>query len=167
MRMEAEPQRDYRALFAAQANRPAPGTYERLMLDRGATQEQRAKAKKNREVASADEWASHGSWGMSAIGNTDDEYGGAIHPWGIMSDFRLFNRKLSAGEINHFLYKPVAAKLPPKPPANVGDLVMGPKGRAFVRSIDVENQTMSLKAVGGSGTTRKTPWAQVSGKIAV
>ena len=84
-----------------------------------------------------------------------------------MSDFRLFNRKLSAGEINHFLYKPVAAKLPPKPPANVGDLVMGPKGRAFVRSIDVENQTMSLKAVGGSGTTRKTPWAQVSGKIAV
>ncbi len=48
-----------------------------------------------------------------------------------------------------------------------GDLVMGPKGRAFVRSIDVENQTMSLKAVGGSGTTRKTPWAQVSGKIAV
>ena len=90
-----------------------------------------------------------------------------IHPWGIMSDFRLFNRKLSAGEINHFLYKPVAAKLPPKPPANVGDLVMGPKGRAFVRSIDVENQTMSLKAVMGSGTTRKTPWAQVSGKIAV
>jgi hypothetical protein len=64
-------------------------------------------------------------------------------------------------------YKPVAAKLPPKPPANVGDLVMGPKGRAFVRSIDVENQTMSLKAVMGSGTTRKTPWAQVSGKIAV
>ena len=42
---------------------------------------------------------------------------------------------------------------------------MGPKGRAFVRSIDVENQTMSLKAVMGSGTTRKTPWAQVSGKI--
>ena len=79
----------------------------------------------------------------------------------------LFNRKLSAGEINHFLYKPVAAKLPPKPPANIGDLVMGPKGRAFVRSIDVENQTMSLKAVMGSGTTRKTPWAQVSGKIAV
>jgi hypothetical protein len=77
------------------------------------------------------------------------------------------NRKLSAGEINHFLYKPVAAKLPPKPPANIGDLVMGPKGRAFVRSIDVENQTMSLKAVMGSGTTRKTPWAQVSGKIAV
>ena len=75
------------------------------------------------------------------------------------------NRKLSLGEINHFLYKPVAAKLPPKPPANVGDLVMGPKGRAFVRSIDVENQTMSLKAVMGSGTTRKTPWAQVSGKI--
>ena len=140
------------------------------MLDRGATQEQRAKAKKNREVASADEWASHGSWGMKAIGNTDDgysSYSGAIHPWGIMSDFRLFNRKLSAGEINHFLYKPVAAKLPPKPPANIGDLVMGPKGRAFVRSIDVENQTMSLKAVGGSGTTRKTPWAQVSGKIAV
>ena len=26
---------------------------------------------------------------------------------------------------------------------------------------------LSLKAVGGSGTTRKTPWAQVSGKIAV
>ena len=75
--------------------------------------------------------------------------------------------ELRAGEINHFLYKPVAAKLPPKPPANVGDLVNGPKGRAFVRSIDVENQTMSLKAVMGSGTTRKTPWAQVSGKIAV
>ena len=92
---------------------------------------------------------------------------GENEPWGIMSDFRLFNRKLSAGEINHFLYKPVAAKLPPKPPANIGDLVMGPKGRAFVRSIDVENQTMSLKAVMGSGTTRKTPWAQVSGKIAV
>ena len=104
---------------------------------------------------------------MKAIGNTDDEYGGAIQPWGIMSDFRVFNRKLSAGEINHFLYKPVAAKLPPKPPANIGDLVNGPKGRAFVRSIDVENQTMSLKAVGGSGTTKKTPWAQVSGKIAV
>ena len=104
---------------------------------------------------------------MSAIGNTpDSEYGGENQPWGIMSDFRVFNRKLSAGEINHFLYKPVAAKLPPKPPANIGDLVNGPKGRAFVRSIDVENQTMSLKAVGG-GTTRKTPWAQVSGKIAV
>ena len=44
---------------------------------------------------------------------------------------------------------------------------MGPKGRAFVRSIDVENQTMSLKAVGGSGTTKKTPWAQVSGKIEI
>ena len=142
--MEAEPQRD--------------------MFGSGAP----PNAKKSREVASASAWATEESWRMSAIGNTpDSEYGGENQPWGIMSDFRLFNRKLSAGEINHFLYKPVAAKLPPKPPANVGDLVMGPKGRAFVRSIDVENQTMSLKAVMGSGTTRKTPWAQVSGKIAV
>ena len=128
-----------------------------------------AAEKRSREVATAEAWGSRDSFSMTAIGNVPEGccHRGENQPWGIMSDFRLFNRKLSAGEINHFLYKPVAAKLPPKPPANVGDLVMGPKGRAFVRSIDVENQTMSLKAVMGSGTTRKTPWAQVSGKIAV
>ena len=114
-------------------------------------------------------WGSRDSFSMTAIGNVPEGccYRGENEPWGIMSDFRLFNRKLSAGEINHFLYKPVAAKLPPKPPANIGDVVRGPKGLAFVRSIDVENQTMSLKAVGGSGTTKKTPWAQVSGKVEI
>ena len=64
------------------------------------------------------------------------------------------------------------SSLAPEPVGTVGqplggELIMGPKGRAFVRSIDVENQTMSLKAVGGSGTTKKTPWAQVSGKIEI
>ena len=71
MRMEAEEQRNP---YMPPAGRPEARTYQRLLWDRGATQEQRAKAKKNREVASAAEWASHGSWGMKAIGNTDDGY---------------------------------------------------------------------------------------------
>ena len=63
----------------------------------------------------------------------------------------------------------LVAKESPEPVGTVGQPLggVGPKGRAFVRSIDVENQTMSLKAVGGSGTTKKTPWAQVSGKIEI
>ena len=55
----------------------------------------------------------------------------------------------------------LVAKESPEPVGVVGAPL------AFVRSIDVENQTMSLKAVGGSGTTKKTPWAQVSGKVEI
>ena len=67
-------------------------------------------------------WSGEQSWTITGIGNTfEDDY--PVHragaePWGALADFRVFNRKLSAAEID-LIYSPVARKLRSEPPATV------------------------------------------------
>mmetsp|Transcript_24663 Transcript_24663/g.79660 ORF Transcript_24663/g.79660 Transcript_24663/m.79660 type:complete len:337 (-) Transcript_24663:172-1182(-) len=71
-------------------------------------------------VEFAQAWSSDESWTMNTIGNIfdGDSINEGAEPWGALADLRVFNRKLSAAEID-LIYSPVATKLRSERPAAV------------------------------------------------
>ena len=69
----------------------------------------------------AQAWSGDVSWMITTIGNIfseADSINKGAEPWGALADLRVFNRKLSATEID-LIYSPVATKLRSEPPATV------------------------------------------------